>query len=80
MSQARLIVVAGLPGSGKTTLAHQLEQTYAAVRLSADDWMESLGSTCTVNRRVLLWASALIYSGSFFVAYLRGPNLERMDR
>lgn len=43
MSQARLIVAAGLPGSGKTTLAHQLEQTYAAVRLSADDWMESLG-------------------------------------
>lgn len=43
MSQARLIVVAGLPGSGNTTLAHQLEQTYAAVRLSADDWMESLG-------------------------------------
>ena len=42
MSQARLIVVAGLPGSGKTTLARHLEQAHAAVRLSADDWMDSL--------------------------------------
>lgn len=30
--------------------------------------------------RVLLWASALIYSGGFFVAYVLGPILERMDR
>ena len=30
--------------------------------------------------RVLLWGSALIYSGGFFVAYLLGPILERMDR
>jgi predicted kinase len=43
MSQARLIIVAGLPGSGKTTLARHLEQAHDAVRLSADDWMESLG-------------------------------------
>ena len=30
--------------------------------------------------RVLLWGSALIYAGGFFVAYLLGPILERMDR
>ncbi len=30
--------------------------------------------------RVLLWGSALIYSGGFFVAYLLGPILEHMDR
>lgn len=30
--------------------------------------------------RVLLCGSALIYSGGFFVAYLLGPILERMDR
>ena len=30
--------------------------------------------------KVLLWSSALIYSGGFFVAYLLGPILERMDR
>jgi predicted kinase len=40
--QARLIIVAGLPGSGKTTLARRLESAFPALRLSADDWMASL--------------------------------------
>jgi predicted kinase len=39
---ARLIIVAGLPGSGKTTLARKLENAFPAIRLSADDWMTSL--------------------------------------
>jgi mercuric ion transport protein len=30
--------------------------------------------------RVILWVSALIWSGGFFVAYLLGPILERVDR
>ena len=30
--------------------------------------------------RVLLWGSAIIYSGGFFVAYLLGPILTSMDR
>ena len=30
--------------------------------------------------RILLWGSALIWSGGFFVAYLLGPILEHMDR
>jgi hypothetical protein len=30
--------------------------------------------------RVLLWGSAVIYGGGFFVAYLLGPILESMDR
>jgi cation transport ATPase len=29
---------------------------------------------------LVLWVSALIWSGGFFVAYLLGPILERMDR
>ena len=29
--------------------------------------------------RVLLWGSAIIYSGGFFVAYLLGPILNYMD-
>jgi predicted kinase len=38
----RLILVCGLPGSGKTTLAVGLESKLRAVRLSADDWMDAL--------------------------------------
>ena len=30
--------------------------------------------------RMLLWGSAVIWSSGFFVAYLLGPLLERMDR
>ena len=40
---ARLVIVAGLPGSGKTTLAIRLERELDAVRLSADEWMVELG-------------------------------------
>lgn len=38
----RLVLLCGLPGSGKTTLAVQLEKDMSAVRLSADDWMNAL--------------------------------------
>ena len=38
----RLIVVCGLPGSGKTTLALALESRLRAVRFSPDDWMDAL--------------------------------------
>ena len=38
----RLIIVCGLPGSGKTTFAKALETKLRAVRFSADDWMDSL--------------------------------------
>jgi mercuric ion transport protein len=30
--------------------------------------------------KLVLWSSALIWSGGFFVAYLLGPILERTDR
>ena len=39
---SRLIIVCGLPGAGKTTLAQQLEQRHSGVRLSADEWMNAL--------------------------------------
>ena len=38
----RLIIVCGLPGSGKTTRARALEARLRAVRFCPDDWMESL--------------------------------------
>ena len=39
---ARLIIICGLPGSGKTTLAKCLEESLGAVRLSPDEWMDAL--------------------------------------
>lgn len=39
---SRLIIVCGLPGSGKTTLAKALESGLRAIRFSPDDWMEAL--------------------------------------
>src|ERR1700720_2379295 len=39
---ARLIIVCGLPGSGKTTLAKMLESRLGAVRFSPDEWMDAL--------------------------------------
>jgi len=41
-TRPRLIIVCGLPGSGKTTHARSLEATHRAIRLSADDWMTAL--------------------------------------
>jgi predicted kinase len=40
---ARLIIVCGLPGSGKTTHAKQLEQELRAIRFCPDEWIISLG-------------------------------------
>lgn len=36
---ASLFLICGLPGSGKTTLARQLEQSQPALRLSPDEWI-----------------------------------------
>ncbi len=41
-SSARLIIVCGLRGSGKTTHAKRLESTLPAIRFSRDEWMYAL--------------------------------------
>jgi predicted kinase len=38
----RLIIVCGLPGSGKTTFARSLEDRLRAVRFAPDEWMNDL--------------------------------------
>lgn len=39
---SRLIIVCGLPGSGKTILAKALESRLRAIRFSPDEWMDAL--------------------------------------
>ncbi|TDD44867.1 ATP-binding protein [Nonomuraea terrae] len=39
----RLILICGLPGAGKTTLARRLAAERAAVRLCPDEWLAHLG-------------------------------------
>lgn len=40
--RARLIILCGLPGSGKTTLGKALEARLDAVRFAPDEWMNTL--------------------------------------
>jgi predicted kinase len=39
-----LITFCGLPGSGKTTMAKEVEKTTGAVRLNIDEWVAALGA------------------------------------
>jgi predicted kinase len=42
--QPRLVLICGLPTSGKSTLARQLAQNIPAIRLNKDDWAIQLGA------------------------------------
>ena len=41
--QPRLVLLCGLPGAGKTTIARELADAYGAVRLDNDEWKLALG-------------------------------------
>jgi predicted kinase len=43
MAPVHLILICGLPGSGKTTLAKRLAAETSAVRLCPDEWKHDLG-------------------------------------
>ena len=42
-SAGRLVVITGLPGSGKTTLGAELAASMPAYRMCPDDWMVASG-------------------------------------
>jgi predicted kinase len=71
---SRLIIVCGLPGTGKTTLARKLEDRLAAVRLNPDEWMTALAvSLCDEAARArieaLQWtlAQRLLETGNIVI-------------
>ena len=43
MNRGKVILICGLPGSGKTTLAKKLETEEGAIRFCPDDWMGEMG-------------------------------------
>ena len=43
MRVGKVILICGLPGSGKTTLAKQLELEQNAIRFCPDEWLQELG-------------------------------------
>jgi predicted kinase len=59
----RLILLCGLPGSGKTTVATALARDLPGLRLSPDDWLAALGvnlwdSACRDRVEALQWTLA----------------------
>src|SRR4051812_35926801 len=41
--QPRLVLLCGLPASGKTTLAREIADAYGAIRFNLDEWELALG-------------------------------------
>ena len=61
---ATLFLTVGLPGSGKTTLARQLEREHRAIRFSPDEWMKPLFGVSDVDGRRDVLEGRLIWTAS----------------
>ena len=64
MDRAVMVLIVGLPGAGKTTVARQLEDELNAIRFTPDEWMGPLfgvsedGGRRWVLESQLLWGIA----------------------
>ena len=74
VSPARLVLICGLPGAGKTTLAKQLAHQLRAVRLCPDEWKHDLGidyyddeARARLEHRLWLLAEELLTLGQHVI-------------
>jgi predicted kinase len=70
MASPRLVLLCGLPGSGKTTLARRMEKAWGMLRFCPDEWMTDLGidlwdivARAQLEERLALLAKDLLQHG-----------------
>ena len=84
-ARPRLIMMCGLPGAGKTTLARRLARELPAVRLCPDEWLADLGfdlfdgaARDRVEQRLWVHAEELLAVGT--VVVLENGFWDRAER
>ncbi len=84
-SGSRLIILCGLPGSGKTTLGKALEGRLHAIRFAPDEWMAALSLDIYDEERrakveALQWKLSKELLALGLTAYLSAPVDVLFDR
>ena len=86
--RTRLVLICGLPASGKSTLARQLAARIPAIRLDKDEWVTQLGGdvwdhTCRIRVESQLWAltlDLLAHGQSVILEWGHWARLERDEK